>query len=142
MTALNIKINEANKVAIEAALHAVNGKSRTHTYTELTEIVRLAERAEDALAKVGLPLKLRTGAAWTETSGDEVANAYKNNRAGTAVRLERRSTGWVLASAAKVTLYKEGGGMGRLSLTQTQADEATRRFRWQFSVIKPVAAVA
>lgn len=139
MTTLNIKINEANQVAVEVALHAVNGKSRAHTYTKLAEIARLAERAEVALVELGLPYKLRTGAAWSETSGDEVANAYNSRRDGTAVRLERRSTGWVLVSATKVTLYKEGGGKGRLSLTQAQADEVTRRFQSQFHIIKPVA---
>jgi hypothetical protein len=140
MPALNIKIDEASKAAIEAALHAINGKARAHAYTDLAEIVRLAEAAECALVALGLPKKLRTGAAWSDTSGSAVANAYDNRRDGTTVRLERRSTGWVLASAAKVTLYKEGGGQGRLSLTQAQADEATRRFQSQFHILPPVAA--
>ena len=142
MTTLNLKIDDANKVGIEVALHAVNGKARAHAYTDFAEIVRLAEVAEQALAELGLPVKLRAGAAWSEASGSEVANAYNSRRDGTAVRLERRSTGWVLASAARVTLYKEGGGKGRLSLTQAQADEATHRFQSRFSVIPPVTAEA
>lgn len=136
MTALNIKIAESNKAAIEAALKAVNGKAYDHAYTSFAEIAELAVAAEEALAALNLPLKERAGATWAETSGAPVPNAYKYSREGTTVKLARRGAGWYLVSASRMALYKEGGGKGRLALTEAQAAEATKRFQAGFSVIK------
>ncbi len=132
-----IKITTDNAAAIEAALKAVNGKALQHAYAVAYEIEGLAEDAEKQLESLGLPKSGRVGASWTQTSGGKVSNSYAkkcHSRTATAVRLERRSTGWFLIEAKKVEVGQSGGGAGLLTLTQAQADDATRRFRARFAV--------
>ena len=124
---LKIKVTEANRAKIEAALHEVNGKATRHAFTDFSEVEDVADFAELKLAELKLPKNLRAGAIWSETSGSPVANAYKGNRLGTKITLERISTGWALVSIKQATLHKEGGGVGHLALTRHQYDEAAKR---------------
>lgn len=132
-----IKISEQYAPAIAAALKTVNGRAIDNAYTEFCEIEALAAVAEKALEALDLPKAQRKGAIWCETSGSRVSNAYAakcRTRAATSIRIERRHGGWWLVSATKATVYQEGGGKGRLTLTKAQADEAHRRFAQGFSV--------
>lgn len=129
-----IAITPANAAAIEAALAAVNGRASAHAFTSFEEVADLAASAEEAIADLNIPKTARAGAVWYQTSGAAVANAYKGTRQGTSVKLVRRTSGWHLEAAASATLYKEGGGAGRLHLTPTQRNEAVRRFEAGFSV--------
>lgn len=128
-----IKITAENAAAIELVLHEANGRSTAHAYTTFGEIADVASGAEKALA--GLMLKKDfSGAVWRETSGGSVPNSYKGIRNGTAITIERRSAAWYLVSVSQVSLFKAGGGAGRLQLTTEQDAAAVAKLRSQYSV--------
>jgi hypothetical protein len=130
-----IKISLENAAAIEAALKSINGRSDAHCYTTFGEVFDLTESAEQKLDGLFLPTSLHKGAVWKETSGGKVANSYKGiTRNATRITIERRSTGWFLVDVAQASIFKQGGGAGRLTLTAEQAKEAAARFASQFSV--------
>ena len=132
-----IRITEANKEAIEAALKEVNGAAKQHAYTGYPEVAFVLRYAEKKLASI-LPKKSRRGAKWTETSGAEVSNAYSKKafepRPATSITLEHRASGWFLVGVYKTHVYQDGGGAGRLHITQQHADEAIARFASSFTV--------
>jgi hypothetical protein len=139
-----IRITEGNATAIEAALHAVNGTARQHSFTDYAKIAAVAESAEkEVSALVGKTHA--SGATWVETSGEAVCNSYakqSRTRVATTVQLERRSSGWFLTGVAKTEIWQSGGGAGRLTLTQVQADRAAEIFRRRFSVAPAAVAIA
>lgn len=139
-----IRITEENATAIEAALHAVNGTARQHSFTDYAEIAAVAESAEkEVVALVGKTHA--AGATWVETSGQAMCNAYAKKartRVATTVKLERRPSGWFLASITKTEIWQAGGGAWMLTLTQAQADRATEIFRRRFSVAPAAVAIA
>ena len=107
-----IKITPANKSAIELALAAANGKAEAHTYSTYSEIEMVAHRANIRLIGLIGALKHSPGAVLNALSGDAVSNAYARkgfSRAGTAIRLDCRATGWFLAAVSRGDVYKDGG---------------------------------
>ena len=133
-----MKITVENRAKIEETLLGVNGRAEQHAYTTLSEIQTLAEAAEAKLEKLGIPKGMRPKAQWLEVSGSSVANAYAkkaSTRKATSVALIRKASGWFLIYASSVPIYKEGGGPGRLLLTQEQASEAIKVFSKQFKTI-------
>lgn len=117
-------------------LKAVNGHSRAHTYTEFSEIEHLVNCAEEELAELDIPKTQRTGAVWYQTSGSAVANSYYGNqRNATTVKLERKRSGWYLAAVSSATVYKEGGGRGKLYLPKKVAELALARFSEKLNVL-------
>ena len=137
-----IKITEANSVAIVMSLAEVNGRGTAHTFTTFTEIEQIAAAAEKTLLAYVGSQKAAVGARYKATSGEKVANAYKYTRAGTAITLERRSTGWFLVDAIFVTLYSNTGGDRRLILTAAQDARAVELFRAGYTTLPAVEAVA
>lgn len=129
----SIKITESNAAAIVAALKEVNGKNREHTYSSYSAISELAASAERKLEKLGIAKARRAGAVMHATSGEKVANSYKNTRTGTLVLMERRSSDWYLVSASAHTLFKEGGS-ATLHMTKAQDEEAVANSRKQYVV--------
>lgn len=132
-----IKIHPDNASAIEAALKEVNGRAYDHAYTEFSEVQRLADEAENYLSSIGLPIGMRSGAEWHETSGSAVSNAYARKaftRRATAVTLSRKSSSWYLVSVKGVDIRKDGGGSGVMTLTPAQDVEAIRRFKTKYRV--------
>lgn len=119
-----IKITADNAATIEAALAEVNGKARQHTYTDYSEIEALARGAEKRLEQLNIAKVRRAGASFTETSGSAVANSYKNTRIGTTATIERKGAGWYLVAVSAATLFSNGGGKGRLTMTAAQDAEA------------------
>jgi hypothetical protein len=132
-----IKIELKNAAAIEAELKAVNGKAHQHTYTDYSGIADIAETAEKKLVGLVGAKSRAPGAVVYATSGASVANAYDYNRKGTAVRLERRASGWFLTSITEATIYKDGGET-HLALTAQQDADAVAFFRRGY-MIQPSA---
>jgi hypothetical protein len=115
-----------NAADVVDLLATVNGRAVKHAYTTYAQIAAIATEAEVKLDSLKLPLSLRTGAEWVQTSGAEVSSSYKNVRQGTRVTLTRRTGGWTL-KANPANVYTKGGGKGKLSLTQDQLDAAAER---------------
>lgn len=124
-----IKITAANRNAIDAALRAVNGSADTHTFAEAWEIERLVNIANADLARAHLPLSMHHGATFQAMSGEPVAKAYKRQRRATYVVLERRKTGWFLATIEPKDIWPAQGGTHRLVLKPWQLTMALQRFK-------------
>jgi hypothetical protein len=135
-----IRITPENAEAIEAALAAVNGKAERHAYTLTSELDRLARAAEAELMSLVGAEKYAPGATWVETSGATVANSYGYRRDATRVTLTRRPTGWFLTEATSVQIHAQGGGRGRLTLTQAQDERAVAVLRARYAVAAPAVA--
>ncbi len=129
-----VKITEKNAAAIVAILASVNGKALSHTFNTFGDIDYLARVAEVRVTDLVGSQKAAVGAEFRATSGSKVANAYKYSRSGTAVTLERRSTGWFLVHAAEQTLYPNTGGDRRLILTQAQDAKAVEVLRSTYMI--------
>ena len=128
-----IKICEANKLAIEAALHDVNGKATAHTYNSYHGVEVEAMYADKAIMSLVGSKKVMVGAILLTTSGDSVASAYEYQREGTALTLVYKTSGWHLTAIVCVALYKNGGRRG-IVLTKAQSDKAKADYAKRWSV--------
>jgi hypothetical protein len=131
-----IKIVPENKAFIEAALKAVNSRAYQHTYSHYSDIERLALDAERELETTSLPKAQWVGAEYSKQSGGYLAKAYGNKAASTDVTIERRSSGWYLTKVFYADLWPKMSNKGRLALTQEQLDEAVKRLRNRFNVVR------
>lgn len=111
---------------ISDALESVNGRATAHTFTTANEVREVAKIAEDQLAASGVPLAERSGCTITATSGDAVANRYKNRRIATRVTLVRGSGAWYLTEIATTEIYPSGPAKPSIKLTD-KAREAVMR---------------
>lgn len=131
----SLKITEANRAALAAVLAEVNGKASSHTFTTFEHLYLLANDAECKLHfGFEIPATRRAGASLYAVSGEPVAARYRSGRAGTAVTLERKPSGWYLVGCAAVTLYPDHGGKRVLTLTPAQDEEIVRRVRQGYRV--------
>ena len=137
---MKIKITEANRVAINALLDKINGKSYSHTAFH-KHIFDLAESSELQLDKFDIAKKDRSGAIASGMSGGNVPSAYKYSRIVNTYTIERGSAAWFLVSIEK---FQNWGNASKdqLSLTPAQRDIAVHKFTSQFLVQAVVSAVA
>lgn len=133
---MKIKIVEANRVAINALLDKINGKSYSHTAFH-KHIFDLAASSELQLMKLNIAKKDRAGATASGMSGGDVPNAYKYSRIVTSYDIERGASDWFLIVAKKDETYGNAA-KPRLILTVVQRDIAVHKFTSQFSVQKAV----
>ena len=137
---MKIKIVEANRVAINALLDKINGKSYSHTAFH-KHIFDLAASSELQLEKYDIAKKDRSGAIASGMSGGNVPTAYKYSRAVNTYIIERGSADWFLIAANKIDNWGNAS-KDNLSLTPAQRDIAVHKFTSQFSVQAVVSAVA
>ena len=133
---MKIKIVEANRVAINALLDKINGKSYSHTAFH-KHIFDLAASSELQLEKFEIAKKDRSGATASGMSGGNVPSAYKYSRIINDYTIERGSSDWFLIAVSKYANYGNAA-KPRLSLTPAQRDIAVSKFTEQFSVQKAV----
>ena len=138
---MKIKIVEANRVAINALLDKINGKSYSHTAFH-KHIFDLAKSSELQLNKFDIAKKYRSGAIASGMSGGNVPTAkYKYSRVVNTYIIERGSADWFLIAAVKIDNWGNAN-KDQLSLTPFQRDIAVHKFTSQFSVQANVLAVA
>ena len=137
---MKIKITEANRVAINALLDKINGKSYSHTAFH-KHIFDLAESSELQLNKFDIAKKDRSGAIASGMSGGNVPSAYKYSRIVNTYTIERGASDWFLVAAVKIDNWGNAA-KPRLSLTPAQRDIAVSKFTAQFAVQAVVLAVA
>lgn len=122
--------------ALTAALTAVNGTARSHTYVAGQHIRELAMDAEARLVALGIPASSRAGAELHAKSGVALPNAYA--KAGrtvirTGVVLRRLKTGWVCTEIRRVEDRPTARPSARLHLTQVQDEQAVSKLRATYS---------
>jgi len=108
------------------ALEGINGKATAHTFTTANEIRAVAKMAEDQLAASGVPLAARAGCEIIATSGEVVANRYKNKRIATRVTLQRGSGAWYLTSVSTTEIYPAGPGKPSIVLSDKAREAVVR----------------
>jgi len=136
-----IKITTESHDAIEAALHAVNGRAVTHTFRFPSQILDLAEAAERGLINLGIPKVERAGARFVARSGEKLPSAYKYVAIGTRVTLLRRSGGWYLIHAVATEIHPGETPRAVLELTPVQDARAVEVLRRSYRVPEAEAAV-
>lgn len=119
-----ITLKAADPTAIDDALAAVNGKAASHTYTQSSELVAIADMIEARLEKHGVPQKLRAGVEVTALSGVPTAKAYNRTSRtaiATQVRLSRGTSAWYIVGIGRVDRHTGPGGDKKISVTLTDA---------------------
>lgn len=137
---MRIKITEANRVAINALLDKINGKSYSHTAFH-KHIFDLAESSELQIKKFEIAKKDRSGATASGMSGGNVPSAYKYSRIVNTFQIVRGTSDWFLIDVKRVEIYGNAS-KNRLSLTPAQRDIALAKFTAQFLVQNIKLAVA
>jgi hypothetical protein len=132
---MKIAIDLKNADKIMAALEAVNGRAREHTFCMFLQLSDLAEKAEKELTAL-VNKSDAAGALFIATSGHEMPKSYKYPRVATEVILERGAKGWFLTSVAGAAIYNSGG-KGYLVLTPSQDAKAVERLRLKYRITKP-----
>jgi hypothetical protein len=120
-----IKITPANAARIHAMLDEANGRATSHTIRACSDVIAIADAAEDMLS--ALPKAERAGATLVHTPAGPSAKSYKYAAATTCLRMERRSTGWFLTSADRAEVYPRAPQRDSMTITPEQRDEIARR---------------
>ena len=128
-----IKIDLKNTDTIEAALAEVNGRATSFTVTHYYEVARVMRRAEKGLD--ALPKAARTGATATFIPAGPSANSYKYAAKSTRLSMARRATGWYLTEVAEAHVYPKTNDSLRITISQGQASEISRRAISAFTVL-------
>ena len=100
-----IAVRPENNTKIKAILDKTRGRAHAHVYAEASEVAAAASHAEQWLARLGVPKKLRRGTVYTVESGYVLPRAYwwRYGSPGRTVRrtritLRRTTAGWTLYS--------------------------------------------
>ena len=125
----SIKIDLKNCGKIVQALAEVNGRASAHVFEAYTQIARLAETAETALAEFGVSKISRKGAAYTAESGEKLPRAYKYCAQTTFVVIERGASAWYLVKIERSEIYPRQRPNAFLRLTSAQDEIAVAKLR-------------
>jgi len=138
---LKISDNPTDQAQIEDVLRGVNGAATSHTYSSASEILAIAQEAEEKLNRLGLPKKYRAGAVAEKTSGYKMPKAYRYRRIATYVKLVRGSRDWYLTCVLKVEIYPDAPDrLLSMTLTQEQDKIVVDNFRKNYHVKAASAA--
>lgn len=131
--AKHIKIDSDHATQLRISLAEANGTAEAHAFTRWQDLERLAEAAERQLEALGVAKGRRAGASVIAVSGGTVANAYKFSRKLTRVRIERKTAGWYLTSAERLSGHR---GSFTLMLTPAQDAEAVATLRMRYECVR------
>lgn len=87
---------------LERFLAEVAGDAKSHTWTSVTQLVWLVERAERLLAERYVPRESRVGTLVRASGPGPAKKPYRQIVSITEVNLFRASDGWYLTEAKKV----------------------------------------
>jgi len=135
-----IKIDLKNCGKIVQALAEVNGRASAHVFESYTQIARLAEVAEKALAEFGVPKSARKGAAYTAESGETLPGAYRYRAQTTFVVIERGASAWYLVKIERSEIYPRQRPNVFLCLTSAQDEIAITELRGGYRLLA-IAAI-
>lgn len=130
---LPILVTAANAPQIQLVLDTIQGRAFAEILTA-SEVVQLAATAESALETAGIAATYRPGSIFCWTPSGPSANAYKYGRDGTSVALERKSSGWQMIRAFRITVWPKQRGRQVLTLTPTQKQIVLRLTMREYSI--------
>ena len=131
-----IKITPANAARIQAMLAEANGRATSHTIRACSEVIAIADAAEDMLS--ALPKAERAGATLVHTPAGPSAKSYKYAAATTRLFMHRRATGWFLISAERAEVYPRAPQRDAMTISTDQRDEIARRAVAEFNIRQEV----
>lgn len=134
-----MKITEENKSFIQQELERVNGKA-SQSVMSSAEVVSHADKAEARLLGLIGFKKHAAGATFTARSGSPVSQAYRYSRTATAIKMERRNSGWWLINISRCQLNAYQGGETSISITRAQDLVSVALLRAKYSILQPEAS--
>jgi len=105
--------------ALSAALDSIQGNARADVLVG-SDLLQFAEAAERKMEHAGIAASYRSGATLRVTPSGPSCTAYKYARMGTAVRLERKASGWIIVDAVRQKAWPRQQGRQQLTLTPRQ----------------------
>lgn len=123
-----IKIVKGNEEQIESVLDSVQRNCNARTVS-VKEVFEKAERAEKALARLGIPKTKRAGAIYRYCEGGAWAKSYKFAAGSTGITLKRNTLGWYLTGADRGTYYPGSGKFDAIRLSDAQNEIVMREVR-------------
>ena len=136
-----LAISTSNATQLQRSLDKIQAKS-TADILNAGDVIGLAEKAELRLHGISINKRDRTGAKFTVTPAGPECRAYKYSRLGTAVELQRRSRGWVLAQATRVVTYPCQPKKESLKLTDKQKVNLLQKIMVRWSISSAIASLA
>ena len=119
---MKIKINEENMEALQTALNAVQTSRMSVNLVTPTELVEMAQEADNAALKL-LPVSKHTGAVYEYCAAGPYAKRYQYTQQATAVTLYRGTGSWYLTKVARVNVYPKQRERRTLILPTERADD-------------------
>lgn len=93
--------SEDNRSAVREYLLSVNGRAKSHTRTDLSDLVGVAEMAEAELDRAGVTKSARIGCLAVQCDGGAGTKSYQYSQTVTLLRLRRFAEGWRLMEAKR-----------------------------------------
>lgn len=116
---LPIAIDPKNRALLQQCLDTLQGRAYADVLTA-DDVMNHANAAERSLESAGIAPSYRIGASFSVSPSGPSANAYKYSRDGTVIQLERKSRGWLLVRAFRVTVWPRQRGRQVLTMTFQQ----------------------
>ena len=135
---MRIEIIEDNRHELTVALVRENGKATTHT-ASVSDVFRLAERAERHLDLDKLPKSRRGGVVASWRAGGAAAKAYhyRMTRTRLMIRRGRRDKAWYLIAVTRCHVYPRQPEEFDISISREQRDWIVRRALEAYSMRDP-----
>ncbi len=93
--------SEENLAAVRDYLFSINGRATSHTKTDLSAIVEVAEIAEAELDRAEVAKAARVGCLAVQCDGGAGRKSYQYAQTVTLLRLRRFAEGWRLMEARR-----------------------------------------
>lgn len=113
--------------AAEQALKAVNGRSKSFCITSMSELIDIAQKAEERLQKQGVTKRNRKGARVTYAPAGPSASSYKYPAKSTRIVLERNSNSWRLVEVTETSVYPRSGSTFQLTVSEAAAVDISNK---------------
>lgn len=127
-TRLHIRMEEANRPALAAALAEVQRKKAQNDHT-VQDLMNIADLAEGFLDTLGLPKRARRGATYSYADAGAEASSYRYPMASTMAVFRRDVRGWFLADLYRMKQFPKAPTISDAYLTEEQADLLPAKFK-------------
>ena len=118
--------DKASEKAIQAAIDGARGKIR-NIAIDPVDVWLAADKAEDRLEALKIPVSDRTGAVVYMKPEGPSAKSYKYPQNTIEAQIERKRDGWVVTHVGRAIVWPKQDRTEKLMLTPAQRDIAVER---------------
>ena len=137
-TLSKILLIEANRVALEEALTALQGRAKV--FPSSGDILHWAGDLEARLDAAGVAASNRVGCTYEYRGAGPSANAYKYAKAVIGFEAKRTAKGWFLTDAGNRHVHPKTPVIDKISLTPKAKESVVRAALAPFGTLHPTAA--